>query len=825
VLETPRSMSVIGSETIDLFGLSAVEDLVRVLPGAYTTTRWGIQGSIDLRNVPADTFFRGMKRLNLQGHGRSVLAAMETIEIVRGPPSPIFGMSKIGGYTNMVPQSVRAATGSYLLEPTGFLQGVAGTFNRAELSFGVGGPLPLERRAGGYYVYGLLEDSESYVEHVPIEQALLQASFTIDDFAGPFRLEAGINAQRSGTAGALLGRFTQSVVDEGRYLRGEPLVNLDLNGNGRIGYLEMYGGSPVAGDIDATNNALRQYWPWPTDAGGEPLPLDAFPRVAGIPVSLYDHLLAHPEKDPTGLLRAQGPGGPLPASGFVPAGFALDPTTVSFAPLDYRRPGALEQKLAADFVTFYFDLVRDSDPASTIKNQFFFDGMDQYKLSEQPFSQEQRVYVIEDKLTVTRLLRDGVEGARVEMVSSINVRKVSSDGRSSSGDYATHRNDPLSGDGLPGPAATFATALTHPDLNDDGLPWTSDYDTDSWEVGLGAMFDIGFPSGTSLLVGGRWDYSRASNTEFAGTLDLSAGTANSPAVFRAADEHASGVATGPSWSISLAQQFGRSIHPYVTFARSSLALDGNNNKYHNDVIERGHIGEGRLQEIGVKASLADQRVMLSAAAYEQRRSDVTDDDSAAVRNAYVSSTRTRGFEAEIKWAYSERLMLSLYALHQETEYVPNAGASIMVDARALGFVDVTDADGNVVYPAEAFLYGGRSYLMLPPDVDEYLRKRGNPDTQFGFLSTFQFRNGFGLTLSGNYFSSANSGRLALVELPPAQVFNAGAFWINGNWQVKCDVFNLTDERYFRARTGDTLGDPLVSVMPGRRWQTTVRVRF
>ena len=139
------------------------------------------------------------------------------------------------------------------------------------------------------------------------------------------------------------------------------------------------------------------------------------------------------------------------SSGCAPAGFALDPTTVGFAPADYRRPGALEQALAADFLTLYFDLVRDSDPRRTIKNQFFFDGMDQYKLSEQPFSQEQRVYVIEDKLTLSRLLREQTAGTRVEMVASVNVRRISSDGRSSSGDYGTHRNDPLSGDGLPGP--------------------------------------------------------------------------------------------------------------------------------------------------------------------------------------------------------------------------------------------------------------------------------------------------------------------------------------------------------------------------------------
>ena len=126
LLDTPRAVSYISDETIQLFGLSAVEDLVRVVPGTFTTTRFGIQGSVDVRNVPADFFIRGMKRLSLQGHARSVLAAMDTIEVVRGPPSPIFGMGKIGGYVNAVPAAGRAKTGGYLASSQGFVQGITG---------------------------------------------------------------------------------------------------------------------------------------------------------------------------------------------------------------------------------------------------------------------------------------------------------------------------------------------------------------------------------------------------------------------------------------------------------------------------------------------------------------------------------------------------------------------------------------------------------------------------------------------------------------------------------------------------------------------------
>ena len=55
------------------------------------------------------------------------------------------------------------------------------------------------------------------------------------------------------------------------------------------------------------------------------------------------------------------------------------------------------------------------------------------------------------------------------------------------------------------------------------------------------------------------------------------------------------------------------------------------------------------------------------------------------------------------------LFASIYAQRQITKYDPNVGGLILVDASALGFQNVTDSSGHVIYPADAFLYGGRAY--------------------------------------------------------------------------------------------------------------------
>jgi outer membrane receptor for monomeric catechols len=151
---------------------------------------------------------------------------------------------------------------------------------------------------------------------------------------------------------------------------------------------------------------------------------------------------------------------------------------------------------------------------------------------------------------------------------------------------------------------------------------------------------------------------------------------------------------------------------------------------------------------------------------------------------------------------------------------------VLVDARTLGFRDVVDpATGAVIYPAEAFLYGGRAFLVLPPGVAGYGTKYGNPAHQFGLAMAYDMKNGLGFTASATHQSATYSGRLQLIHLPAVTTANAGVSYAFSSWSLKLDVLNLTDEHYFRARTGDTLGDAMLSPMAGRRYQFTARLSF
>ena len=824
ILETPRSVSLVSAEVIDAMSLSAVEDLVRVVPGVFTVTRFGIQGGIDVRSVPGDTYFRGMKRMNLQGHGRSVLAAMDSIEVVKGPPSPIYGMGKIGGYTNMVPKAGRAKTGGYLSSSEGVAQLTTGTYGKFEASAGVGGPIEIGNKKGGYYVYGLLEDSDAYIQDVPIEQKIVQGAISLDDAVGKLRLETGFSYQLSKTAGAFPGRITQEWIDRGSVIAGSPLINLDTNNNGAIGYYEYQRASPVRGNVSNANAPLSQTFNWPRDASGKAYALGKFPTVAGIPVTMFNYLVANPAADPTGQLRVQGAGGPLPTSLQLPIGFVLDPRTVGTTTIDYRRPSAYERDLKAEFIVAYLDLIYDFNPDFTFKNQMFFDSQDQNKVSGTPSGGKQDVYIYEDKATASYRISKLPDWMAVNTLVSANFRHTRSTGFRYGGDFGGGYRVDAMGGGLT-PNVNFAHPFDNPDINADGAPYTSSYRTVYWEAGVGAMLDVDFFSKVNLLIGGRRDRSYAENVDYAG-FTPNTGTSANPGRFVVGDAFAKGYDNGTSWSASLSYKAPFKIVPYLTFSNSSLMLETNNNKMDNAVIRAGHIGAGEILEAGVKSSLLNNKVFASVAAYEQSRTDVSPNSDSSLLAAEVSSTVTRGTEIEIKWVPTKAFSASFYALTQKTEYDPIRTGSIWINADWLGFKDVVDASGKVIYPAEAFGYGGKLNLTVPADVAAtYPEKQGVPDNQFGISSIYTMSNGLGFTLSGNYFSSTYSGRWLLLKLPPTRTLNLGAFYNFGQWRLKADVFNVTDDLSFRSRSGGDGSETLVTVNPERRFQFTVTRTF
>ena len=241
LLELPRSASTISYEQIERFNIKDIDELVSLAPGSFTQSFFGVAGSLDVRGTPGETYFRGIRRLDNPGNYPTPIGAADRIDVVRGPASPISGPSKIGGYLNFEPKSARAAGGQYLAENEGEISLTGGSWDRSVLTAEVGGPGKLFGNDFGFYIYGEIEDSDSFYNNSATEQTLLQASFDMD-VNNQLRFQwGGMYHDFEGNQVAGWNRLTQDLIDNGRYVTGSPLP-LDTDNDGSISHPEYLAG-------------------------------------------------------------------------------------------------------------------------------------------------------------------------------------------------------------------------------------------------------------------------------------------------------------------------------------------------------------------------------------------------------------------------------------------------------------------------------------------------------------------------------------------------------------------------------------------------------
>jgi outer membrane receptor protein involved in Fe transport len=165
-------------------------------------------------------------------------------------------------------------------------------------------------------------------------------------------------------------------------------------------------------------------------------------------------------------------------------------------------------------------------------------------------------------------------------------------------------------------------------------------------------------------------------------------------------------------------------------------------------------------------------------------------------------------------------------MHQTTEYIVQTDSNLNFDARLLGFQDVVDpTTGQVIYPAEAFLYGGKAYVNLPDGLKgQFNTRNGAPEEQYGINASWQITPKLGFNAGVTHYSESVATRVAAIKLPATTLLNAGMTWDTGSWRFQVNASNVTDERYFRPRNGDTQYI-IMSSMPGRSYAFTIKHDF
>ena len=241
LLETPRAVTLVSDTTIDRYGITGVNDLTAITPSAYTASYYGVEGAVSLRGTLAENYFQGFKRAENRGTYTTPLSDAAGIEILRGPPSPIYGAGKVGGLVNFLPKTVGASDA---------LGGEAtityGSYSKRNATLQFNAPVVLGDAAGGVHAYGEIDDSFSFYRGIHPSHQLLELTGTLTQDTWSFSADYMYYHSNGDVQTPGWNRLTQALIDNGTYLTGRNTSLVASNGK----YLTFndLGGNPYTFD-------------------------------------------------------------------------------------------------------------------------------------------------------------------------------------------------------------------------------------------------------------------------------------------------------------------------------------------------------------------------------------------------------------------------------------------------------------------------------------------------------------------------------------------------------------------------------------------------
>ena len=764
ILETPRSVSTISEEMMERFNMQDIDELVALAPGSFTQSFFGVAGGLDVRGTPGETYFRGVRRLDNPGNYPTPIGASDRIDVVRGPASPIYGPSKIGGYLNFNPKSARIEeTGQFIPEQTGALSFTTGSWDKSVITAEVGGPGNLGDTDFGYYVYGEVENSGSYYDNSAVDQNLLQMSFDLD-LRDNVRVQlGGMWHDYSGNQIAGWNRLTQELIDHGTYVTGTAKP-LDTNGDGRISHQEF----DTDGDGFTNLNPFRFDFINQGANGGQLLPGNT-DDIGFLEILTGD--LSQLALDNPGIGKIKG-------------------NNVLVAP---------EDKLENTVTTLYLDVIVTTASDWEYKNQLFYEQYDNVNENAYGFSQFHDSWVIEDKLVISKSFPMDNMTASVQISPSIRHTDFRH-GDDYTNEYFDRRD-------LTGPSTALDKRLLATQIDDD---YTEYYIGDYTNLGFAVMGDFVFNNGLSVLLGVRYDTIDIESKQPVDKLLFASSNNFCPAA-GCENSDASDDVDGVSWTASVSYEFDNGLIPYITASTQATMIVGQGAEAVTSNISSGGIfDESELQEIGLKGSLLDNALYFGVALYKQERTDFS--AQSIVTN---QTTETEGAEVEVRWVVNENLLLTFGYSHIEV-----TNLSTKENGRRFSFIGCDDMQ-NI---ACDLIYGGTLGGNVS-NIASGSRRAGMPEDIFTMTGTYDFGNGW--TVNGSIIDvdEVASSYSNAVTLPEYTLINLGVAFQTEDWLFSVSGKNLTDEEYFRSNFPNLFGGTIVLPELPRHFNARFQYKF
>jgi iron complex outermembrane receptor protein len=238
LLETPMSVSIVTSDQVEARAADSLEQAFRYSAGIYSLDG-GANRRVSTGFVVRGFNITGAAPLYVNGSKfpiNSLSGAMEpylyeSVELLKGPASVLYGQAAPGGIINLVSKRpTRTPQRSIKLQ--------LGSWDHRQVNADFGGPLTQDGD-WGYRVTGLVRDSGTMIDHIPDDRRVVSTAFDWKP-----------SADRKLT---LLASYQQSqtMADSGKPYEGTVLPNP----NGRI-RPEVFVGEPGFDDVDSKGRTL-----------------------------------------------------------------------------------------------------------------------------------------------------------------------------------------------------------------------------------------------------------------------------------------------------------------------------------------------------------------------------------------------------------------------------------------------------------------------------------------------------------------------------------------------------------------------------------------
>ena len=214
IMETPRNVTIISREQLDAISIYDVRDFVKLTASSFTRSNFGAPSNPSIRTQTADTFVNGLRRgLTSNGNGLPVnFNAVESVNIVKGGPTAIYGASQYtGGYSDQITKK------PYFDAAHGTAQFTIGMYDQYRWTVDYGTPISDQLairisysgdESGSYYEYGKKETQAFYGALTWKPNDTYRMEMNVEFFNASYTENWGIN------------RITQDLIDNGMYLPG-----------------------------------------------------------------------------------------------------------------------------------------------------------------------------------------------------------------------------------------------------------------------------------------------------------------------------------------------------------------------------------------------------------------------------------------------------------------------------------------------------------------------------------------------------------------------------------------------------------------------------